>query len=60
MQGDPPAESHLNYSESRGHEGISPARRREESRSAEQHQAQTHHRHNAHGKRPAGNNRGSI
>jgi hypothetical protein len=60
MPGDPPTESDLDYSKSRGHEGISPVGRREKGSTAEQHQAQTHYRNNAHRKRPASNDGGSI
>src|SRR5260370_7342711 len=56
MPGDSPAEADLYDAKATGHEGISPDGRCEKRCAAEQHQAQTHHRHNTHGKRPAPNN----
>src|SRR3989442_5031130 len=60
MPGDPPAEADLHDSKARTHECISPNCWREKCSTAEQHQAQTHHRHNTYGEGPTGNNGGAL
>ena len=60
MPGDPPAKTDLHGPKARGHEGVSPGRWSKKSRTAKQYQAQAHHRHNPHGKGPAGDDGGPI
>src|SRR5260370_36771700 len=50
----------MHNAKARGHERVSPGRGYEKRHGAEQHQAQTHDRDNAHGKRSPGDNRGSV
>src|SRR2546422_6445021 len=58
--GDPSTEADLQRPKTYGHEGVAPICRREKRRRAERHQAETHYRHNAHGKRAAGDNRRAV
>src|ERR1700674_5917058 len=60
MPGDPPAEADLHDPKARTHECISPDCRREKCSTAEQHQAQTHHRDNTYGERPTRYDGGPI
>jgi hypothetical protein len=60
MPGDPPAEADLHDPKARSHECVSPDYWCEKCRATEQHQAQTHHRHYANGKRPSRNDGGPI
>src|SRR5271155_3151429 len=60
MPGNPNSETDLQGSESRRHKCIAPGRRRKERRSPENHQAKTHDRNDAHGKRATWDDSSSI
>src|SRR5882724_6257803 len=58
--GNPGTEDNLHCAETSGHQGIAPVGRREQGDSSEKHNAQTHQRHDAHGKRAAGDDGSAV
>src|SRR6476620_10590809 len=57
---DQTTKNNVQPAESRHEKNVAPGCRHAQSNSAEQHEAQTHHWHDAHGECPAGDDRGSV
>src|SRR4029077_18656265 len=60
ISGNPSAEENLKGSKSDGHKSIAPGCRRKQRSRAKSHKAKAHDGDDAHGKSPAGNDRGAI